>query len=63
MREEPNHPTARKPGPLCVIQYSPCKEVAGIAGGNGVEPGAKKGDNKKCVPFPFSVRAGSHFLQ
>ncbi len=41
MREEPNHPAARKPGPLCVIQYSPVKEVVGIAGGNGVEPGTK----------------------
>ncbi len=63
--EEPNHPTARKPGPLCVIQYSPGKEVAVIAGGNGVEFGVKEDDSKKRGPLPlysFSVRADSHFF-
>ncbi len=36
-----------------MIQYSPGKEVAVIAGGNGVEFGVKEDNSKKRGPLPL----------
>ncbi len=67
MGEEPNHTTARKPGPLKIIQYSRISSVADPDPGLGafLTPGSRIRDGRKSA-YGSGIRdehLGSYFLE